>query len=680
MQNINNVEDKINSVTLILPATDSSNKKKLSPQEAKAAFKQKFLRRPEQQPNFLTLPENLDAVVLTSPEVVGRDLASAVTIPVRNVNLSNDGTWIRAEHNEANLRNEPIQLSGNYFIERYDGIYANNRGSTIGQKITNAIVKIIGITKKINDDDSISEILTCEIRCPDAWGTQTEVLDVPSEDFKNLFALVRKKFRDIFVLQSRSDVLEEYLTVVNQRDFGENASTLQQKTVAASIGWSTIDGECRYRLGDGAFYAGYEIPTVQLENRWQIFQDGFSFREVGHGNDIAEVLWLFSHAPYVLKLFNEAHAPITNLLFLKGRTNLFKTATASVLANVFKSDRSNVAIRLSSTQASLQHQIAALRDNLILVDDFSNTTGSDNLRMTRNAEFLIRAIGDGRFGSKMNVADFSKLADDSIRVAVVLTGEEGLDLDTSSLYRIVTLPVEDQTFDGAVLATFQRDPAILRDYFALFIQFIESQPPSLIQDIAKRFVSYRQHYKQTLTVPRFADFAATMTLLAELISTFAKWCGNDEIFASEYLHRATNALITIMARHQMESCESDYVRRFVVAINQTLGSNQGARIAQSEDDYSLDEENFIGFNEAASKTIWLRFADAFALTKKFYAKLGQAWNVKPETLKENLLKRGISEGYLAPKGSVGNKYMLRAKRGSRKRMLVLRLEELARFE
>ena len=673
-------QGKINIVPIAPHSKDSSHEKKLSPQEANPAFKQKFLQRPARQPNFLHLPKNLDTIELTSPEVVEHDLASATTIPVRHATLNTDGTWIRAERNESNLISENTRISGNNFIERDDGIYSNNRGSANGQRITNATVKIIGITKKINADDSISEILTCEIRCQDAWGTQAEVLEVPSDDFKNVFAIIRKKFRDVFVLQNRSDVLEEYLSVVNQRDFGENASTLQQKTIAAVIGWSQLDGECHYRVGDGAFYAGYEIPTIQLENRWNIFQNGFSFREVGHGNETAEVLWLFAHAPYVLKLFKEAHAPITSLLFLKGRTNLFKTATASVLANVFKSDRSNVAIRLSSTQASLQHQIAALRDNLVLVDDFSNTSGSDNLRMTRNAEFLIRAIGDGRFGSKMNVADFSKLANDSIRVAVVLTGEEGLDLDTSSLYRIVTLPVEAQTFDGAVLTKFQRDPAILRNYFALFIQFIENQPPSLVQDIAKRFVSYRQHSEQTLQVPRFIDFAATMTLLAELISTFAKWCGCNDIFASEYLQRATGSLTSIMTRHQLESGESDYVRRFVVALNQSLGSNQGARIAQNEDDYARDEENFIGFQENSSQTLWLRFDDAFALTKKFYAKLGQSWNVKSETLKNSLLRRGISEGVLAPKGSVGNEYLKRAKKGSRKRMLVLRLEELARFE
>lgn len=135
-----------------------------------------------------------------------------------------------------------------------------------------------------------------------------------------------------------------------------------------------------------------------------------------------------------------------------------------------------------------------------------------------------------------------------------------------------------------------------------------------------------------------------------------------------------------MARHQLESGESDYVRRFVVALNQSLGSNQGTRIAQNEDDYARDEENFIGFKEEVSNTLWLRFDDAFALTKKFYAKLGQSWNVKSETLKNSLLRRGISEGVLAPKGSVGNEYLKRAKKGSRKRMLVLRLEELAKFE
>lgn len=381
----------------------------------------------------------------------------------------------------------------------------------------------------------------------------------------------------------------------------------------------------------------------------------------------------------MLKSFQEANAPITSVLFLKGRTNLLKTATASVLANVFKLDRNNVAIRLSSTQASLQYQISALRDNMILVDDFSNTAGSDNLKMTRNAEFLIRAIGDGRFGSKMNIADLSKLANDSIRVSVILTGEEGLDLDTSSMYRIVTLPVYEGTFDGTVLTKFQRDPEILREYFSLFIKFLEEQPPNFIFELRQRFAQYRQNYTGRLKVPRFVDFASTMNLLADLVSTFEKYCGCGEKFSMSYFGNATGAVLKVLETHQKASAESDVVKRFLFALNQTIGTGVGTHIAGNEDAYISAEEDFVGFREEKTQTLWLRFDEVFSLVKKFYSKLGQFWNVKEQTVKEELLRRGISEGTLMPKGNVGNEYLKRAKKGSRRRMLVLRMEMLEKF-
>ena len=262
--------------------------------------------------------------------------------------------------------------------------------------------------------------------------------------------------------------------------------------------------------------------------------------------------------------------------------------------------------------------------------------------MTRNAEFLIRAIGDGRFNSKMNVADFSKLANDSIRVAVVLTGEEGLDLDTSSMYRIVTLPVHENTFDGVVLTKFQRAPEILRDYFALFIRFLEEQPVNFIIDLNQRFLTYRQHYANVLKVPRFVDFASTMSLLAEVVSNFGKSCGYGEDFAARYCGSAVTAVMRVLEAHQQVSAESDIVRRFVFALNQTLGTSVGTHVADNEDIYIRDEQSYIGFREDATQTLWLRFDEAFALVKKFYFKFGQSWTVKEQTLKEELLRRGVS--------------------------------------
>lgn len=641
-----------------------------------------FLKHAKSPAKFVELPENLPEVKSSPPKVVERDFSNGGRIPVQQA-IYLEGNWMSKNYTpeEDVLKKSSQSFCGSNFVELDDGVYTTGKGKAAGQRVTNATVRLVGITRRIKADDSVEEILTCSVRWTTLSGnTQKEELEVSSEEFKSLFSLIRRKFRDVFVLQSRSEVLEEYLSSVNQLAFEENEATLSRRTTAAVMGWSQIEGESRYRLGDGVFYSDYVLPAVDLENRLEIFKRGFEFRTIGHGDEIAEVLWLFAHAPYVLKSFREANAPVTSVLFLKGRTNLLKTATVSVLANVFKQNRNDIAIRLSSTQASLQHQIAALRDNLILIDDFSNTVGSDNLKMTRNAEFLIRAVGDGRFNSKMNVADLSKLANDSIRVAVVLTGEEGLELDTSSMYRIVTLPVYEKTFDGAVLTKFQREPEILRDYFALFIRFLEEQQTNFIAELNQCFTQYRQNYTSKLKVPRFVDFASTMSLLAEVVSNFGKWCGYGEEFAMQYFGSATTAVLRVLEAHQQASTESDMVRRFIFALNQTLGTSVGTHVADNEDIYINDEQSYIGFREEATQTLWLRFDEIFALVKKFYFKLGQSWTVKEQTVKEELLRRGISEGNLMPKGSVGNEYLRRAKKGSRRRMLVLRVMALKDFE
>lgn len=405
---------------IILIGGKKSDKPKelvISPEIAKRNFKARFMKLSDVPPKFLDLPATLPAVTVTPPKIFERPLSKVAKISGGQAFWQN-GYWhvkSTGKTSDEVVTKENNFFRGSIFIECEDGVYSLSKEGVAGQRITNATIRIVALNIRIRADDTVEEFLTCAVGCSDAWGQREEEVEIASDDFKTLFVLIRRRFRDVFVLQSRSDVLEEYLSAVNQRDFCENAPKLRQKITAEVIGWSEIDGEVRYRLGEGAFYADYNIPSLNHENRTQIFHRGFEFHEIGHGNEIVEVLWLFAHSPYVLKFFRDANAPITSVLFLKGRTNLLKTATASVLANVFKLDRSNVGIRLSSTQASIQHQISALRDNLILVDDFSNTAGSDNLKMTRNAEFLIRAIGDGRFGSKMNVANFSKLANDSIR-------------------------------------------------------------------------------------------------------------------------------------------------------------------------------------------------------------------------------------------------------------------------
>ncbi|MBR4383839.1 MAG: hypothetical protein IKP64_09810, partial [Selenomonadaceae bacterium] len=56
----------------------------------------------------------------------------------------------------------------------------------------------------------------------------------------------------------------------------------------------------------------------------------------------------------------------------------------------------------------MRDYVTFLRDNVVLVDDFSNSSGADNVLMERNAEMLIRAIGDGKFNSSLSCVNSKK--------------------------------------------------------------------------------------------------------------------------------------------------------------------------------------------------------------------------------------------------------------------------------
>lgn len=288
-----------------------------------------------------------------------------------------------------------------------------------------------------------------------------------------------------------------------------------------------------------------------------------------------------------------------SLLFLKGRTNSLKTSTVSAIANVFSTSTNDCGIRLSSTQASLREYIVSLCDNVVLVDDFSNSTGGDNAAMERNAEMIIRAVGDGKFSSVMSMTETKKINTRLVRAAVVLTGEEMLNLSQSSLFRILTLEVEQGTFDGNVLRRFE-DKQILREYFALFIRFLSECNLQVVEYGRTTFQRYRDFYKERLSVPRFIDFASIMTLQTDIIGYFAQWCGVSGQFIREYHDRALSALMSILVEHQEQSQQQDVVKRFLQALFQSLNGGKWSQIANDEKIFSETPSMFIGFREDSS--------------------------------------------------------------------------------
>lgn len=231
---------------------------------------------------------------------------------------------------------------------------------------------------------------------------------------------------------------------------------------------------------------------------------------------------------------------------------------------------------------------------------------------------------------------FKKIQSRLVRAAVVLTGEELPNLSQSSLYRILTLEVEQGTFDGKVLRRFE-DKKILREYFAIFIKFLTENSSQIILYCCEYFKKYHDYYDHCLSVPRFIDFSTIMTLEADVIMAFARWCGASEIFVADYRKYVLDAVLNILSEHQSNSQQQDNIKRFLVALFQILNTGKGNALAENEQLFSENPNLYIGFREDATRTVWLLFEDAYRLVADHFRKLNEPWLVKGATIKEELL-------------------------------------------
>ena len=248
-----------------------------------------------------------------------------------------------------------------------------------------------------------------------------------------------------------------------------------------------------------------------------------------------------------------------------------------------------------------------------------------------------------------------------------MTGEEGLNLGNSSNLRMIVLPVRKGTFDGKALEPFQRHPEFLRDYLAIFINFLEDRGPELVADVRNRFIDYRNAYAEMLSVPRLAESGAILRIVVDCMAFFFKHFNvdfDDAIFQS--------AILNAISYSEKESEEERPEQMFLEALQDLLGS-QNFQVAHNEEAYATAESDFIGFETA--DTVWLRPHDVYVEVTRYYERVGQSFLVKPKRLKEMLYEAGIIRG-IEDERTHKREYVFRAKKGSRKRMIVMKKEFL----
>ena len=228
----------------------------------------------------------------------------------------------------------------------------------------------------------------------------------------------------MFWVLSADDCLAGYLSEIYRHD----VETAEVEYSSDVMGWVDAFENLppKFYVGKDKFYEGMEIsiPIVSNANRREIFVNGFGFLQVGHENDVIEILWIIFYIAPSLYWLRKYGVDFRSVIFAKGKTNLYKTSSVVPVSVVLAKNRSRAFARLCSTKPYIQEFMTKCRDVIVLLDDFSNTVGANNKQAIDNAENVIRATSDGMFAGKMNIKDLSEGRSDSVQCVPIITGED----------------------------------------------------------------------------------------------------------------------------------------------------------------------------------------------------------------------------------------------------------------
>lgn len=573
--------------------------------------------------------------------------------------------WIPAPSNFETLTE---QINGENYIENSSGVFATKDGE-ISKRIINAKIRITKILCIWQSDISSTRHLVCEVQI--SGDMHPYEITIPENSFKDIFKHIRKKIPAANVSETSSEAGQTYLTDVFNRDIGHCAV----ETMALKMGWFDFGNGINYYKGTDEFYQTIMIPKVNETDRQIIFEQAWDFLNVGKFGETITAIWLMAHIAFTSYWLRKGKHPFSSVLYVKGATNLLKTSVVKIVSNPFDENRDNATVRMTSTSAGICNILTMLQDNLVCIDDFSNTELSSKRKALENAENVIRAVGDGVFPVKMNVNDFSKSVRENVRVTVILTGEEKLDLGTSSQYRIIEVFVDKDTFDGNLLRKFQQNHQIMARYFSLYIEFLKRYGSQIANQVHQAVMAYENQVFEKFSVKRFTESAAILRFQIEIMMYFAKYCDIDESVVMQLRQRLSQNLMSIMQKNQNEGEQLNPELKFLYGLFQSLETNKNCQIAKNETEYVESEDKFIGFKKPSSNELWLRAEDAYDAVIKFYKKRSEDFLVKWDTIKKLLLTQGYSDGVLASNGNSAQ-YLRKASRGTRKRMLVLKIEKV----
>lgn len=552
------------------------------------------------------------------------------------------------------------------FFEVYDDGEVKGRTTKGGTYIAlNFTLKFMSEIRTYKDEsDYMTAFL---IRVTTKGGTQKDI-EVKSTEYGKIYEIIKKQMPGVFKHSQAVNAVAEYFA---QAYDSRGDLPIINRTLFS--GWSELDGIIRYHIGIDPCYSAMLDPYSVNVNPDVAIREGLHFLAVGKYGPAVSMIFLFAHVAYLMFWFSRQGIRFHSVLYIKGKTGVFKTSVAKVLSNVLdQNSELSQGIRMTSTEASAKSILQRFRDTFYLVDDHSNSNASNNAKSIKLRFDLTRLLADDTVETKMDFTKESKISVSNFRMVVAFTAEDLMDLGQSTELRTVTVELGAGTVDEQVLTDFQRKDGPMPVYFAVFIQYLTKYGRDLEKDLYNTYLMYRTEYgKRFPDMRRLSDTAAQLKLTTDVICQFAV-AGNYRDIRSlrETLETAIDTCLNYQAKQA--SLVEPY-ERFVSALFESLGFGQRSAesgVASSKADYDENANDYVGYSgmKDGEDAVFIHFGSAWALALRYFRKSGKTFFPTEEKIKANLLEHNV----ILEK-------VVRPAKGTRKRLTVFRMDVVNRI-
>jgi hypothetical protein len=593
------------------------------------------------------------------------------------------GKGMMNHHFTENVRHKLIGKRVGSFSEEKNGLYVISEvnNSEVVNSLCNFHFKIMEIKEVRHRKGKPTRSITVRVH------QQKDQLEVPAEKYEYLVDIILQTYPEAHISSSFKAPYKIYFREYAAAVFAKAKEEIEEKIEFDFHGWTEIDGVLRYlSAGRAQCNSKCFIPQIASEDIPAIWQKGIQFLTVGKkvfdnaGNidermSLRAVLpfFLYCHAGFAARLFKDAGVDLQFLLVLVGQSGSLKTAICKSYAEPFNQQE---LLSFTSTDRAIElYRDLSLDMNLILDDIFSNRDKG----IKQKFEKILRAFGDG-IGRAKSGPTFNEIEQVPVCGGCIVTAEHDLESQQSSALRCVSVHVNRESFDGEVLAEFQKNQKEAsfqkksswnQLYFASWIQYLEVNYVEIVGRIRDFIVpEFTMKFKRQDT--NYKIFCALADLVLEwgrkigMISNdlqqnmFSLWC---------------QVIQDVMLINEEQAKVSEPWQQCLQALQQGIGTG-AVLLARDKSEYEQGAARYNGFIRKTQNELQYVLAPekTIVFVRRWMEDLGRTLVSDQKTLFKKFYENNVSIGYVNKdgRGGIRTRYLKRIKlNGQLTEMLII---------